>query len=85
MLTISRCGLVQVQVTVANGKIRNVQAIQYPPSDPQSQQISPAAGPTLEREALQTRGAQANAASGATFTSEGFARSLRSALAKANA
>lgn len=85
MLTISRCGLVQVQVTVAHGKIRNVQAIQYPPSDPQSQQISPAAGPTLEREALQTRGAQANAASGATFTREGSARSLRSPLAEANA
>ena len=85
MLTISRCGLVQVQVTVANGKIRNVQAIQYPPSDPQPQQISPAAGPTLAREALQTRGAQANAASGATFTREGSARSLRSPLAEANA
>lgn len=76
-------GTIQVQITVSNGKLTAVQMLQYPTSG-RSSQISQAAIPTLIQEALQAQSAQINAVSGATYTSQGFAQSLQSALVQAN-
>ena len=76
-------GPVQVQLTVANGKITNVQALQYPSGNPHSTSINRYALPQLIQETLQTQSAQVNAVSGATYTSYGFVQSLQSALSQA--
>jgi len=80
-----RYGTVQVQVTVASGKITNVSILQYPNSDMHSAQIAQYSLPTLISETLQAQSAQINAVSGATFTSQGYVQSLQSALDQANA
>jgi uncharacterized protein with FMN-binding domain len=83
--TQTRYGSVQVQVTVANGKVTNVLALQYPSSNSHSTSISQYAVPTLITEALQAQSAQINSVSGATYTSQGFVQSLQSALVQAGA
>jgi uncharacterized protein with FMN-binding domain len=80
-----RYGTVQVQATVANGKITNVSILQYPSNDPRSSQISQNALPRLVSETLQAQSAQISSVSGATFTSQGYMSSLQSALDQANA
>ena len=76
-------GTIQVQITVSNGKLTAIQMLQYPTSG-RSSQVSQSAIPTLIQEALQAQSAQINAVSGATYTSQGFAQSLQSALVQAN-
>jgi uncharacterized protein with FMN-binding domain len=83
--TQTRYGTVQVQVTVANGQVTNVLALQYPSGNPHSSSISQFAVPTLINETLQAQTAQINAVSGATYTSQGFVQSLQSALVQAGA
>lgn len=83
--TQTRYGTVQVQVTVATGKVTNVVALQYPSSNSHSSSISQYAVPTLISETLQAQTAQINAVSGATYTSQGFVQSLQSALVQAGA
>jgi uncharacterized protein with FMN-binding domain len=83
--TQTRYGTVQVQVTVASGKITNVVALQYPSSNSHSSSISQYAVPTLISETLQAQTAQINAVSGATYTSQGFVQSLQAALVQAGA
>ena len=73
-------GLVEVQVKVQNGKIVNVQFLQYPSDRRTSVRINTIAMPYLQQEALQVQSAHVNIISGATFTSEGFAMSLDAAL-----
>jgi uncharacterized protein with FMN-binding domain len=73
-----------VQVTVANGKISNVQSIELP-SGGRSGQISNYVAPILAREALQAQSASIDIVSGATYTSEAYANSLQSALDQAAA
>ena len=73
-------GLVEVQATVQNGKIVNVQFLQYPSDRRTSVRINTIAMPYLQQEALQVQSAHVNIISGATFTSEGFAMSLDAAL-----
>ena len=80
-----RYGTVQLQVTVAGGKITNVQILQYPSSDPHSSQIAQTALPTLISETLKAQSAQVGSVSGATFTSQGYLSSLQSALDQAHA
>ena len=80
-----RYGTVQVQVTVANGKIANVSILQYPSSDPRSSQIAQSSLPTLISETLSAQSAHISSVSGATFTSQGYVQSLQSALDQANA
>lgn len=80
-----RYGTVQVQVTVAGGKISNVQILQYPSSDPRSSQIAQNSLPTLVSETLKAQSAQISSVSGATFTSQGYLSSLQSALDQAHA
>jgi uncharacterized protein with FMN-binding domain len=81
--TQTRYGPVQVQITVANGKITDVTALQLTDSDGRSVQISQQAAPILRQEALQAQSAQIQSVSGATFTSEGYTTSLQSAIDKA--
>jgi uncharacterized protein with FMN-binding domain len=81
----TRYGAVQVQATVANGKITAVQVLQYPSDNPHSSSINQSALPTLIQETLQAQSAQINAVSGATYTSQGFVQSLQSALVQAGA
>ncbi len=76
-------GLVQVQATVQNGRLTNVQFLQYPNDRRTSQQINSIAMPYLQQEAIQAQSAYINIISGATLTSEGFAQSLYAALNQA--
>jgi Uncharacterized protein conserved in bacteria len=78
-------GTVQVQVTMQNGQITDVQALQMPSDQRRSQQISQYAAPQLRSEALTAQSAQVDSISGATYTSEGYAQSLQSALDQAGA
>lgn len=76
-------GPVQVQLTLKGDTITGVAAVQYPSSDPRSQQISAYAIPQLDQEALQAKSANISMISGASYTSSGYLSSLQSALSKA--
>jgi len=76
-------GDVQVQVIVSGGRITDVKALQYPTDRPQSAYISSVAIPYLHDEVLKAQSAQIDIISGATFTSESYAQSVQSALARA--
>jgi len=78
-----RYGAVQVQVTISNGKIVDVTALQLPSNDPHSAQISQYVEPILRSSALQAQSAQVDLVSGATYTSQAYARSLQAALDQA--
>jgi uncharacterized protein with FMN-binding domain len=78
-------GTVQVQVTVAGGKISNVAFLQYPHDRSNSVVVNDQAMPYLIQEAIAAQSAQVSGVSGATFTSQAFAQSLASALAQAKA
>jgi uncharacterized protein with FMN-binding domain len=73
-------GLVQVQVTVQDGAITDVVALQLPSGDRHSDRINAAAEPILREEALTAQSAAIDLVSGATYTSMGYAMSLQSAL-----
>lgn len=73
-------GPVQVQVTESNGRITDVAALQLPQGSGRDIDIDNYAVPQLRAEALQAQSAQIDAVSGATYTSEGYVRSLQSAL-----
>lgn len=79
----TRWGPVQVQVTVASGKVTDVQAVVYPSDNPRDQEINAYALPVLRSEALAAQSAQIDTVSGATVTSVGYLQSLQSALDKA--
>jgi uncharacterized protein with FMN-binding domain len=76
----TRYGTVQVSVTVSGGRITAVNFLALPEDRPRSQVISSQATPLLRSEALAAQSAKVNLLSGATYTSEGFAQSLQSAL-----
>ena len=76
-------GLVQVQVIIQNGKIANVQFLDYPHDLRTSQEINSQVMPWLTQEAIQAQSANVDIISGATLTSEAFASSLQSALRSA--
>jgi uncharacterized protein with FMN-binding domain len=73
-------GSVQVRVTSQGRRITNVTAVRLPGDTAYSQLLSQTAGPQLRREALTAQSARIDAVSGATYTSEGYAQSLQSAL-----
>jgi uncharacterized protein with FMN-binding domain len=76
----TRYGAVQVRITVADGKITDAQAVQYPQESGRDVRINSAAVPELNQEALQAQSAQIDTVSGATYTSEGYQQSLQSAI-----
>ncbi|GLY92228.1 FMN-binding protein [Actinoallomurus iriomotensis] len=79
----TRWGPVQVQVTLDDGKITKVQAVQLPSDNPRDLEINNFAVPQLEQEALSAQNSQIDMVSGATYTSQGYIQSLQSALDKA--
>jgi uncharacterized protein with FMN-binding domain len=76
-------GPVQVQITVRNGKITAAQAVEYPQGTPRDVQINAYAIPALNQETVAAGSARIDMVSGATYTSNGYATSLQSALDKA--
>ena len=76
-------GMVQVQVTIAGGKITDVTALQLPNDRQRSAEISGIVEPMLRTEALTAQSAQIDLISGATYTSDGYAQSLQAALDQA--
>jgi len=76
-------GLVQVQVLIQNGKIANVQFLQYPNDRRTSVEINTQVMPWLTQEAIQADSANVDIITGATLTSEAFATSLQAALQSA--
>ncbi|MFE5034102.1 FMN-binding protein [Streptomyces sp. NPDC056683] len=76
----TRWGPVQVKVTIKNGKITDVTAVQYPSDNPRDQEINQYALPQLRTEALAAQSASIDSVSGATYTSQGYQQSLQSAL-----
>ncbi len=80
----TRYGPVQVQITVKDGKVVTADAIVYPTQDRRDQEINSYAIPQLDGEVLQAQSAQIDTVSGATYTSEGYTRSLQSAIDQAH-
>ncbi|MEO8438023.1 MAG: FMN-binding protein [Chloroflexota bacterium] len=78
----TRYGDVQVEVSVAGGRLKDVVALQLP-TDRRSGQISRAVEPILHQEALLAQSASIDIVSGATYTSDAYARSLQAALDQA--
>ncbi|HVB20074.1 MAG TPA: FMN-binding protein [Candidatus Paceibacterota bacterium] len=76
-------GTVQVQAIVTNGKLSDVQFLQYPNEHSYSQYVNSQAMPMLTQEAIQAQSANVSGVSGATETSMAFVQSLASALAQA--
>lgn len=79
----TRWGPVQVQLTVAARKITKVAVVQYPDGNGRDQEINAYALPILIQETLKQQNANIDMISGATYTSDGYQRSLQSALDKA--
>lgn len=79
----TRWGPVQVEITLANGKITDITTLQYPNGDRKSLYISNQVIPWLQEETLQVQSANISGISGATYTSTGFKMSLASALQRA--
>lgn len=80
----TRFGPVQVQITVAGGKITASDVLQVPMRDRRDQMINSHAVPILNQEAVSAQSAKIDTVSGATYTSDGYAQSLQSAIDKAH-
>lgn len=76
-------GPLQVQVTIAGGKITNVQFLQAPNDRQESIAINQQADPMLAQEAVQAQSATVDIVSGATDSSQAFVQSMQSALSQA--
>ena len=79
----TRYGDVQVRVTFAGSQITDVVPLRLPDSNGVDQQIDQVVVPILIQETLAAQGANIQAVSGATYTSDGYVRSLQSALDRA--
>lgn len=79
----TRWGPVQVQITVAQGQITGVDMLAYPYDNQRDQEINARALPILISETMDSQSAQIDMVSGATYTSDGYTRSLQSALDQA--
>jgi len=76
-------GNVEIEATIANGNITNIQFLQYPNSRGNSMMINHRAMPILRSEAITNQSGNVDIVSGATQTSKGFIKSLNNALAQA--
>jgi len=76
-------GPVQVELTIGNGKITDVAVPTYPDGNGRDAEINSYALPQLVKETIAAQGADIDMVSGATVTSDGYLRSLQSALDKA--
>jgi uncharacterized protein with FMN-binding domain len=78
-------GPVQVRLTMRGTRIVSITNLALPFDRSRSQEISRVAGPLLRSEALAAQSARIDVVSGATYTSNGYAQSLQSALDRARA
>lgn len=78
-------GNLQVKAIIQNGKITDVQFLQYPNDRNRSIDINNYADPQLRSEAIQAQSAQVDVVSGATDSSDAFIQSLSDALSQAKA
>src|ERR1700744_366986 len=76
----TRYGPAQVKVTVEDGKIVSVEAVELQSNDPHSQMISSSAAPRRRQEVLAKQTAAVDTVSGAPYTSASYLQSLQSAL-----
>jgi len=76
-------GYVTIGITVGGGRITDVILDEMPSDEPRSVSISAKAGPVLRERALTAQGTDFDSVSGATWTSDAFKVSLRSAMTKA--
>lgn len=76
----TRWGPVQVSVQLEGDRIVGVTVLQSPDGNRRDVQINTRALPVLEAEALEAQSADVDVVSGATYTSQGYATSLQSAL-----
>jgi uncharacterized protein with FMN-binding domain len=76
----TRWGPVQVQVTIAGGRIINVTVLQQPNGNRRDQEINAYAIPQLNQEVLAAQSARIDTVGGATVTSDGYLQSLQAAL-----
>lgn len=74
-------GIVQVQITVNNGKITDAQAVQAPSG--RNDRFTQMSVPLLRQKTLAAQSSQITGVSGASYTSFGWYKSLVSALSKA--
>jgi uncharacterized protein with FMN-binding domain len=75
-------GELAVKVTARGNRITNVALTTLQTAEPYSQQLAGQAIPTLRSEVLSAQTASISAVSGATYTSDAYARSLQAALDK---
>ena len=73
-------GPVQVQIRVQAGRILSATAIDYPQGSGRDREINGYAIPALQDETVAAQSDQIDTVSGATFTSDGYVRSLQAAL-----
>jgi uncharacterized protein with FMN-binding domain len=73
-------GYVQVRAVIQQGKLADVQFLEYPNERSRSVQINREANPELTSEAIQAQSSQVDIVTGATDTSEAFIQSLIVAL-----
>ena len=78
-------GYIQVKATIQNGKLTNVQFLQYPSDRNRSVEINNYADPQLASEAIQAQSANVDVITGATDSSDAFIQSLSDALSQAKA
>lgn len=81
----TRYGPVQVQAQISNGVLADVAVVAYPNGDADSVDINRAALPRLRSAALSAQSAKIDTVSGATYTSDGYRKSLQSAIDQARA
>lgn len=79
----TRYGTMQVAAVVRSGKLVDIRVLQETDGG-RSHEIDAASIPLLKSEALSAQSARINVVSGATYTSEGYAQSLQSALDQAH-
>ena len=78
-------GVVQVKAIIQQGKITDVQFLQYPNDRSRSVYIISIADPQLTSEAIQAQSANVDIVTGATDSSDAFIQSLTDALSQARA
>jgi uncharacterized protein with FMN-binding domain len=76
-------GNIQVKAFIVNGKITDVQFLQYPNDRDRSIKINTMAMPILKSEAISVQNQNVDVVSGATDSSQAFMESLGSALSQA--
>jgi uncharacterized protein with FMN-binding domain len=75
--------LVQVQVTLTDGRLTGVRTVELTGDGPHTQALNARAEPILRGEALRAGSADVDAVSGATYTSRSWKLSLQAAIDKA--